>query len=224
MGKYGTERWIGAVALRRGRRRHALPGAALRRSREILAKRNRPGEFAARPRPKFCCGHRCRRLQCLGSGGDCAAEIGRTVACLALAGASEPDHLAAAQNHKHPFGKPVDHRCACRLYRRSWQQRWRCYRRRHRHGRLGGRERKTYRVGGWGLPLSDEGSGAWIGCEALRRVLWALDGRLTWTPLLQRVVCRFCRRSARDRGLGGNRVATRIRFVRDPHRRSCRAW
>lgn len=49
----------------------------------------------------------------------------------------------------------------------------------------------TYRVGGWGLPLSDEGSGAWIGCEALRRVLWAADGRLAWTPLLQALFADF---------------------------------
>jgi glucosamine kinase len=44
---------------------------------------------------------------------------------------------------------------------------------------------QSYRVGGWGLPISDEGSGAWLGCEALRRVLWAFDGRIAWTPLLR---------------------------------------
>ncbi|MGA8649099.1 MAG: BadF/BadG/BcrA/BcrD ATPase family protein, partial [Xanthobacteraceae bacterium] len=46
---------------------------------------------------------------------------------------------------------------------------------------LGG---QTHRVGGWGMPISDEGSGAWLGCEAVRRLLWALDGRLAWTGLL----------------------------------------
>jgi len=46
---------------------------------------------------------------------------------------------------------------------------------------------RQHRVGGWGLPLSDEGSGAWIGREVLRRVLMAYDGRLAWTPLLRRV-------------------------------------
>src|SRR5262249_23472107 len=34
---------------------------------------------------------------------------------------------------------------------------------------------RAHRVGGWGFPASDEGSGAWLGSEALRRVLWAHD-------------------------------------------------
>jgi glucosamine kinase len=46
-------------------------------------------------------------------------------------------------------------------------------------------------VGGYGLPISDEGSGAWIGCEALRRVLWAHDGRISWTDLLTELFQRF---------------------------------
>src|SRR5262249_44312828 len=47
--------------------------------------------------------------------------------------------------------------------------------------------RRSYRVGGWGLPISDEGSGAWLGCEALRRVLWAHDGRVPWTELFRAI-------------------------------------
>jgi glucosamine kinase len=43
---------------------------------------------------------------------------------------------------------------------------------------------RSYRVGGWGPAVSDEGGGAWLGCEALRRVLWARDGRIPWTALL----------------------------------------
>ena len=35
--------------------------------------------------------------------------------------------------------------------------------------------------------FSDEGSGAWIGRETLRRVLSAYDGRSAWTPLLRGV-------------------------------------
>ena len=50
---------------------------------------------------------------------------------------------------------------------------------------------RHYRVGGWGLPISDEGSGAWLGCEALRRVLWARDGRIAWTGLLGALFERF---------------------------------
>ena len=50
---------------------------------------------------------------------------------------------------------------------------------------------RHYRVGGWGLPLSDEGSGAWVGLEAIRRVLWAHDGRIPWTDLLRRLIEEF---------------------------------
>jgi glucosamine kinase len=50
---------------------------------------------------------------------------------------------------------------------------------------------RQYRVGGWGWPISDEGSGAWLGCEALRRALWAYDGRIAWTPLLRSLFARF---------------------------------
>src|SRR5262249_21924680 len=43
---------------------------------------------------------------------------------------------------------------------------------------------RQYQVGGWGWPISGEGSGAWLGCEALRRPLWAQDGRMPWAALL----------------------------------------
>jgi glucosamine kinase len=117
---------------------------------------------------------------------------GRMVACLALAGASEPRHLAAAQKKQHPFHKTIvttDAHAAC-------------------IGAHGDRDGgvivagtgtvgwaivngQTNRVGGWGLPLSDEGSGAWLGGEALRRVLWASDGRIPWTPVLRALFVRF---------------------------------
>jgi glucosamine kinase len=32
-------------------------------------------------------------------------------------------------------------------------------------------------VGGWGFPVGDEGSGAWLGLSAVRAAQWALDGR-----------------------------------------------
>lgn len=121
-----------------------------------------------------------------------ATEMGRIVACLALAGASEPTHLAAAKAHKHPFRKAIvttDAHAACV----------------GAHGAADGGvivagtgtvgwasvKRRTYRVGGWGLPISDEGSGAWAGCEALRRVLWAHDGRIAWTPMLRALFANF---------------------------------
>jgi glucosamine kinase len=113
-------------------------------------------------------------------------HLSRTVACLAMAGASEPSYLAAAQAYKHPFRTVVittDAHAACV----------------GAHGERDGAiiiagtgtvgwavlKGQPYRVGGWGLPVSDEGSGAWIGIEALRRVLWACDGRQSWTPLLR---------------------------------------
>lgn len=43
---------------------------------------------------------------------------------------------------------------------------------------------KQVRVGGYGFPISDEGSGADLGLEALRRVARSLDGRSAATPLI----------------------------------------
>ena len=128
----------------------------------------------------------------LGQAGLSPAHLARVVACLALAGASEPSYLAAAQGYPHPFRKAViitDAHAACL----------------GAHGQRDGGvvvagtgtvgwaviRGNTFRVGGWGLPVSDEGSGAWLGCEALRRVLWALDGRLAWTGLLRAIAADF---------------------------------
>jgi glucosamine kinase len=130
--------------------------------------------------------------QCLASASIGHRDLSRVVACLALAGASEPGHLDAAKRHRHPFRAAIittDAHAAC-------------------IGAHGGRDGgviiagtgavawallkgKTYRVGGWGLPISDEGSGAWVGTEALRRVLWAHDDRIPWTPLLRALFAEF---------------------------------
>jgi glucosamine kinase len=50
---------------------------------------------------------------------------------------------------------------------------------------------RQHRVGGWGWPISDEGSGTWLGCEALRRTLCACDRRVAWTPLLRSLLAKF---------------------------------
>jgi glucosamine kinase len=130
--------------------------------------------------------------QCLGQAGLSASHLQHIVACLALAGASEPAQLTAAEAHPLPFCKAIfttDAHAACL----------------GAHGpRTGGvivagtgtvgwavLKGRTLRVGGWGMPISDEGSGAWLGCEALRRVLWALDGRLTSTALLRALAAEF---------------------------------
>jgi glucosamine kinase len=129
--------------------------------------------------------------QCLGQTG--ASFPDTTIACLALAGASEPQEAAAAQAAFAPRFRRVlvttDAHAACVGAHRGedggviivgtgsigWAVR-------------GGR---SVRVGGWGFPVSDEGAGAWIGCEAMRHALRAHDGRAAWTPLLKRVSQQF---------------------------------
>ena len=123
--------------------------------------------------------------QCLDRAGLPKTSLERVVACLALAGASEPGYLAAAQTRRHPFRKTLivtDAEAACIgahgegdggvIIAGTGTVGW---------ARVKG---NTHRIGGWGLPISDEGSGAWLGIEALRRVVWASDGRMPWTPLL----------------------------------------
>ncbi len=119
-------------------------------------------------------------------------EDAEIFACLALAGASEPTHLAAARTYNLPFAHTLlttDAHAACIgahggknggiIVVGTGSVGW---------GIVGGRE---HRVGGWGFPVSDEGSGAWLGCEAARRVLWAYDGRIAWTALTKKILERF---------------------------------
>lgn len=130
--------------------------------------------------------------QTLDQAGISSQHLTRVVACLALAGASEPTCLAAARDYPHPFRKAVfitDAHAACLgahgprdggvVVAGTGTVGWAVVR------------GQTHRVGGWGLPISDEGSGAWLGCEVLRRVLWALDGRLAWTGLLRALAAEF---------------------------------
>jgi glucosamine kinase len=129
---------------------------------------------------------------CLRQAGLSSAVLPRVSACLALAGATEPTDLAAAQATKYPFANTVitsDAQAACigahgerdggvivvGTGSIGWAQ-------------IAGRQ---HRLGGWGLPISDEGSGAWLGCEVLRRVLWAHDGRMAWTGLLKAAFAQF---------------------------------
>lgn len=50
---------------------------------------------------------------------------------------------------------------------------------------------KTIRVGGYGFPVSDEGSGAHIGLNAIRYALRTLDGRAKATAFAQEILDRF---------------------------------
>jgi len=132
--------------------------------------------------------------ECLDQAGLPKRDLSRITACLALAGASEPTQLALAKRHKYPFAHTIlvtDAQAACVgahagedggvIVVGTGTIGW---------GELKGRQ---HRVGGWGLPISDEGSGAWIGCEALRLVLWAHDGRVPWTGLLDDLFNHFRR-------------------------------
>jgi glucosamine kinase len=110
------------------------------------------------------------------------------VACLALAGFGDLTQSDAARSYPHPFFRMVctsDARAACVgahagrdggiIIVGTGSVGWAI---------IGGRD---HRVGGWGFPVSDEGSGAWLGCEAVRRVLWAHDQLIPWTGLLREI-------------------------------------
>jgi glucosamine kinase len=130
--------------------------------------------------------------QCLAEAGLGDDALARTTACLALAGATEPRELAAARSRHLPFRHTTitsDAHAACIgahggqdggvIVVGTGSVGWAI---------LGGRQ---YRVGGWGLPLSDEGSAAWLGREALRQALRAHDGRAAATALLRHLLNRF---------------------------------
>jgi len=132
--------------------------------------------------------------ECLDRAGLPRQALAQITACLALAGASEPSQLALARRHKYPFARTIlvtDAQAACVgahaggdggvIVVGTGTIGW---------GEIKGRQ---HRVGGWGLPVSDEGSGAWIGREALRSVLWAHDGRVPWTGLLDDLFNQFGR-------------------------------
>lgn len=129
---------------------------------------------------------------CLQQAGLTAHDLRRVTACLALAGASEPSALSAAQAQTYPFAHTTvttDAHAACVGAHRGHDGGviicgtgsigWAALKGRH------------HRVGGWGLLVSDEGSGAWLGREALRRVLWAHDGRIASTALLRNLFEQF---------------------------------
>ena len=59
---------------------------------------------------------------------------------------------------------------------------------------VGGRQ--VY-VSGWGAEVSDEASGMALGREAIRRSLWAYDGRAAMTPLAEAVLGQFGRSAER---------------------------
>ena len=116
----------------------------------------------------------------------------RIVACLALAGAGEPITHEKVRRYPHPFRRVLvtnDARAACIgahagrdggiVIAGTGSIGWAI---------LGGVD---HQVGGWGFPISDAGSGAWLGCEALGRLLLAHDGLLPWTKFLRALFEQF---------------------------------
>lgn len=50
---------------------------------------------------------------------------------------------------------------------------------------------RTWRAGGWGHILGDEGSGYWIGLQAMRVAVAFRDGRGEWSEIVPRVLSRY---------------------------------
>jgi glucosamine kinase len=50
---------------------------------------------------------------------------------------------------------------------------------------------EVFTIGGYGFPVSDEGSGADLGLRAVRQALWARDGRIAPSPMTDEVLACF---------------------------------
>ena len=125
-------------------------------------------------------------------GGLPAAHLAQCSACFGLAGANMAGATARVEAHAWPFRKlRIEHDgiIACvganagedgaiasigtgAVYVVSIGGKWQTF-------------------GGWGFVLSDQGSGADLGREALRRSLYARDGIIEATPFTQAVWARF---------------------------------
>jgi glucosamine kinase len=129
--------------------------------------------------------------QALGEAGLGEEALGRTYAGIGLAGTGHLGARQALESWRHPF-------------KQAWFEgdgylAW--------LGAFGGEEGgivvcgtgsigitykgKTIRVGGYGFPVSDEGSGAHIGLNAIRYALRTLDGRAKATAFAQEILDRF---------------------------------
>jgi glucosamine kinase len=71
-------------------------------------------------------------------------------------------------------------------------------------------------VGGYGFPISDRGSGADLGLEALRAALNALDGFAPETPLTTEILARFDRDTAKITAWMDRATATDYASVAEP--------
>lgn len=121
-----------------------------------------------------------------------AGELARTHAGIGLAGTGRKGALEALQAIAHPFADAAfvsDGVAAC-LGAHSGSDGAIVIAGTGSIG-LGFVEGRDLRVGGYGFPISDEGSGADLGLKALQLALRAHDGRHDRTALLSEVMQRF---------------------------------
>jgi glucosamine kinase len=121
-------------------------------------------------------------------------EFGRTYVGMGAAGAGQSSAVARILSRPHPFASIVIDTDAHTAWLGAFGNSdgailivgtGSCG-----YGVIGG---QRHYVGGWGFEISDEGSGAAIGRELLRRTLCAYDGRLPATPLSDAVLDEFDR-------------------------------
>jgi glucosamine kinase len=129
--------------------------------------------------------------QALAEGGLSESDLSRTYAGIGLAGTGLTGARAALESWQHPFAKA--------WFEGDGYLAW--------LGAFGGDEGgivvcgtgsigitykgHTIRVGGYGFPVSDEGSGAHIGLNAIRYALRTLDGRAKSTAFAKEILERF---------------------------------
>lgn len=121
-----------------------------------------------------------------------AEELARTHAGVGLAGIGRQGALEALQAIQHPFSSILfmsDGKGAC-LGAHSGSDGAIVIAGTGSIG-LGFVNGIDIRVGGYGFPISDEGSGAFLGLSAIQQALQAYDDRIERTPLLYEVMERF---------------------------------
>lgn len=129
--------------------------------------------------------------QALAEAGLGEQALARTFAGIGLAGTGQRGARAALESWRHPF--------AAAWFEGDAYLAW--------LGAFGGEDggivivgtgsigltyrERTVRVGGYGFPVSDEGSGADLGLGALRYALRTLDGRAPPSPFAEEVLANF---------------------------------
>ena len=129
--------------------------------------------------------------QALAEAGLPRSDLARTYAGIGLAGTGQPARARRWKSWQHPF--------AAAWFEGDGYLAW--------LGAFGGDEGgivvcgtgsigitykgHTIRVGGYGFPVSDEGSGAHIGLNAIRYALRTLDGRARSTAFAKEILERF---------------------------------